>query len=254
MVLNDAATKERLMSPFGTVFIINLEHRKDRRVQMNAELAKIGEAIDGDHIRLFKASSFQEKGNFPSIGARGCFHSHLEVLRTAKAQGLARVTIFEDDIEFMPGASARLKEVSAALRERPCSIFYGGVDLDAHTMEVIELASQDSAKGSALKAVQPSTPVITAHFITFDGNALELIIPYFEAMLRRAPGHSNGGPMHVDGAYSWFRKEHPELVTLAVAPKLAKQRSSRSDIAPLRWFDRYPIIKNFSELARNLKR
>ena len=253
MVLRDAATKERLLGPFGTIFIINLEHRKDRRVQMNAELAKIEEAVDGNQIRLFKAFSFEEKGNFPSIGARGCFHSHLEVLRTAKAEGLDRVTIFEDDLEFMSDVSARLKEVSAALRERPCSIFYGGVDLDAHNVEALELASQDGAKGSTLKIVQPSTPVMTAHFVTFNDSAVNLIIPYLETMLRRAPGHPSGGPMHVDGAYSWFRKEHPELTTLAAAPKLAKQRSSRSDIAPLRWFDRYPVVKNFVELARSLK-
>lgn len=41
--------------------------------------------------------------------------------------------------------------------------------------------------------------------------------------------------MHVDGAYSWFRKDHPFLRTLLADPELGYQRPSRSDIFTGHW-------------------
>ena len=49
--------------------------------------------------------------------------------------------------------------------------------------------------------------------------------------------------MHVDGAYCWFRHAHPHFRTLLAVPELGYQRSSRTDIHDLRWFDRVPVAR-----------
>lgn len=59
--------------------------------------------------------------------------------------------------------------------------------------------------------------------------------------------------MPVDGALNWVRRARPDLTALAAAPPIAHQRASRSDIAPLRWFDRLPVIRNMAGLARLLR-
>jgi hypothetical protein len=59
--------------------------------------------------------------------------------------------------------------------------------------------------------------------------------------------------MHVDGAYTWYRRLSPEDVTLAAVPELGHQRSSRTDIHDLRWFDRLPLVHDTVAGLRRLK-
>ena len=68
-------------------YYINLDHRTDRNESTIKELRKLG--IHNPH--RFSAI---KKDN----GAIGCYMSHLEVLKSARARGLPYVTIFEDDI------------------------------------------------------------------------------------------------------------------------------------------------------------
>jgi len=50
--------------------------------------------------------------------------------------------------------------------------------------------------------------------------------------------------MHVDGAYTWFRRTHPTRRTWVALPELGHQRQSRTDIHPLRWYDRWPLVRD----------
>lgn len=59
--------------------------------------------------------------------------------------------------------------------------------------------------------------------------------------------------MHVDGAYSHFRADHPQMVTLSVSPTLGVQRPSRTDVHDLRWFDRVPLVRDTAQLYRRLR-
>lgn len=71
-----------------TVYI-NLNRRPDRRMQFEAECAKMG----------IQAERFSAIAN--DVPALGCLLSHLEVLRQARARGDERICIFEDDFEFL---------------------------------------------------------------------------------------------------------------------------------------------------------
>jgi glycosyl transferase family 25 len=74
---------------FGGVFYINLEHRTDRRQEIESELNKMEMLYE-----RFNAISY----NPPGIG---CSLSHLNVLKIAKAKNLKNVLILEDDFEFL---------------------------------------------------------------------------------------------------------------------------------------------------------
>jgi glycosyl transferase family 25 len=58
--------------------------------------------------------------------------------------------------------------------------------------------------------------------------------------------------MSIDGAMSFFRARHPEILTLVAAPSLASQRPSRSDLTP-RWFDRIPGLRTGAAWVRVLR-
>jgi glycosyl transferase, family 25 len=60
--------------------------------------------------------------------------------------------------------------------------------------------------------------------------------------------------MHVDGAYSWFRRQHPEVITLLAMPELGHQRSSRTDIHDLNWYDRSIVLRPLVSVLRRIIR
>ncbi len=68
-------------------FYINLDERNDRMVHCEEELKKIG--LD----RPSRFSAIKTK-----VGIVGCGLSHLRCIESAKKEGLAYITIFEDDI------------------------------------------------------------------------------------------------------------------------------------------------------------
>ncbi len=59
--------------------------------------------------------------------------------------------------------------------------------------------------------------------------------------------------MHVDGAFSRFRADHPDVVTLAALPPLGYQRPSRTDIHALRFYDRWPVLRDIVDAFRRMK-
>lgn len=212
---------------FDRIVVINLASRPDRRAEMQAQMRRVGLALGTAPVRLFEAVRPSDAGGFPTVGARGCFMSHLAVLREAAAAGVDRLLILEDDLDFAADIARRAPLALACAEARGWDLFYGG-----HEIEAAVVADGECAE------VPPATGVRTTHCIGLRGAAIARAADYLDAMLKRPAGDPGGGPMHVDGAYSWFRRAHPRLRTLAALPALGHQRASRSDIHALRWFDR----------------
>lgn len=232
------------LSIFGATRIINLAVRADRRAEMLAQLQGIGVAADAPDVAFFDAVRPAEAGGFPTIGARGCFLSHLGVLEQAQAQRAESVLILEDDLNFAADFVQRIDAVAAALASSRWSIFYGGYSIAGHDV---------SAQGRPIAAIDAMQPVACTHFVALRGEALRLLPAYLKAILGRAPGHPEGGPMHVDGAYSRFRQDHPALETVIAHPELGYQRASRTDIHALRWYDHWPVVRQGVAWIRKLK-
>jgi glycosyl transferase family 25 len=206
---------------FDRIRIINLPSRADRRREMEGELRRIGLGSD-PRVQFVDGVQVSDKSPFRAPGEKGVFLAHLNILREAADAG-ASVLILEDDVDFT--AAARDWQL------RPdVDIAYGGYE---------------ASNPSDLHA----SNIIGAHCMGFSARAVQALAPYLEDLLEHE------SPPPIDGAYVWFRREHGENFSTDFAvPPVAVQRPSRSDIAPLRAFDRIPLLRAPISRARGLKR
>lgn len=224
---------------FDRVRVINLPSRADRRRAAARELASLGERVDGERVAFHVATRPTEAAGFDTIGTHGCFLSHLSALQDAHRDDVASLLILEDDVAFSASEMTALSTSIAALTDTRWGIFYGGSPVPHRT--------------APLSKLLPDEPVLLAHFIAFDRATIRRLVPYLEAILERPAGSPEGGPMHVDGAYSWFRRAHPDVSAYAATPNVAHQRASATDIHHRRGIDRLPVLRSVLVPARYLK-
>jgi hypothetical protein len=225
-----------LLAFFDQTYIINLPERTDRRAELGEQLTRLGSS---DKVIFFAAIKPGDKGDFPSIGARGCFMSHLAILKEAKRKNLSNVVILEDDLSFTSFLIEHQVKVVDELKQFPWDIAYLGHGIDLPIEKNI---------------FQPCLePLRMTHFIAFEQKTICRLVDFLELVLSRPAGHPEGGPMHVDGAYSTFRQQNPDAITLIANPVLGFQRASASDIANSNWFDKVPVLASFASLARKIK-
>ena len=236
----------RFVDLFDGIFIVNLPHRLDRRNEMEEQLQRVGWQ-DHPAVQFFPAIRPQDAGEFPNIGARGCFSSHLAILADAAHKGRRRILILEDDLDFSHDFLLRTAAMTDRLQQDDWGIFYGGYEWPD------ELKQGLAGEGGVVRPVDPQAGLRTTHFIAFQAPAIARVADYLQAMLARPGGHPDGGPMHVDGAYSWFRRQNPDVLTLVAVPELGYQRSSRTDIHPPGWIDRLPLLSSLVAGLRRLK-
>jgi glycosyl transferase family 25 len=205
---------------FDQIRIINLPKRTDRRREMDKELSDIG--MTGDpRVAYTEAQRPADPGKFTSIGARGVYESHKKILREAAAANTS-VLILEDDCAFVAGA--RSYQLSDGW-----DIFYGGY-LAAHPHDL------------------QNSDIIGAHIMGFSRKGAKVVSAYLENL------DYDGIHPPIDAAYIWFRRAYPDVPTHFAVPPIAFQRSSRSDIADLKWFDRTPVVRTMANTLRSLIR
>ncbi len=226
---------------FDAVYLLNLPERIDRLRDTLAQLTRIdSEAVR--LVRVFAGTRATEAHGFPSPGAYGCFQGHLGILRDACAAGTQRVLVLEDDVRFLPNLAQDWPRVAQALDECPWGIVNLGFD---------DFDVENTATTSPL--VRVTQPLMLAHCYAVHGTALPRLIAFLEELQTRAYGDPKGGPMHYDGALFHFSEAHPDPPRLRTTRSLAGQRSSRSDIAEGRWFDRNPRIRPVAAWLRALR-
>lgn len=224
----------------GRIEVINLVERADRRREMRSELRRVGL----QRGTFFHAIRPDVPAGFPTIGSYGCFLSHMTVLHKAADTRSTGLVLLEDDVDFSRDAPERFSAIMRHLkREVPnWGMFYG-------THSDLPLLS-----GKLYQEVPADTAIATASFVCFNGWVLDDIGGYLLKMLDRPAGDPAGGPMHVDAAYSRFRREHPECRTFAATPALGWQRPSRTDVHERPWFDDTPIAREAASVLRSIRR
>lgn len=235
---NMSIGRDALLSVFDRIYVINLSHRTDRRDETASELRRFGLDFSHPKVTLFSACSFDEAGEWPSKGARGCFESHLGVLRAHLNSADERVLLLEDDISFRADLPASIAAEAGFLRG-PWDMLY---------------ATHSFGGSDSLVPIQPDRAIVTAHALGISRRMAELAVPYLEAVAARTSGDPAGGPMPVDGAYCWLRAAYPDLNVQGVPRAFAVQRPSVSDIAPGKWVHRLPFWKLASKTARRLRK
>ena len=162
--------------------VINLPERLDRRKEMEKELARVGwQAI------FLPAVKPTDAGSFPSIGARGCFLSHLEALERAQRLNVRELFLFEDDLNFDMNFATRWPSIKSELDQKEWSMFYPA-------------PVQPTSIG--LAEAESTTPIPCTHFVLVNGGALPTLVDRLHEILANRP-------MHVDGAYNTIRAEAP---------------------------------------------
>lgn len=231
-----------LLSLFDMIYIINLPERRDRKAQMEQQLARVGLDLDHAKVTLFPACKPSEAGEFPTIGTRGCFESYLAIFNDVQKAGHDRFLVIEDDANLARDFEVMMPEAEAYLASREWDIMYGySTELDP------------VAEPGPLRLVDPDVGVRCTHFVSFNRKAVQQALPYLQGIYERPMNDPRGGAMHVDGAFSWFRAAHPDLVTYAAKESLAIQRPSLSNIYPPKWYERTPPFSTLLSWARWVK-
>ncbi|MCG8557033.1 MAG: LPS biosynthesis glycosyltransferase [Proteobacteria bacterium] len=168
-------------------------------------------------VHWFDACRPTSPAGFPSVGARGCFLSHLGCLTHALEQGHGRVLVLEDDLMVNGELLHDQAGVVEQLESTPWDMVYLG-----HALSVPRVAPT--------MLVPFDDPVMLAHFYGVSEPCIQRLVTFLQKVLARPPGHPDGGPMHVDGAFSTFRSQNSSVRTLVAHPSLGGTRSTRSDI------------------------
>lgn len=84
---------ESILNYFDGIVYINLDHRTDRNILIQAELKK---------MRIHPEKIFRIKGHFDELnGSKGCVQSHIDALEFALQKKWKNILILEDDCEFV---------------------------------------------------------------------------------------------------------------------------------------------------------
>lgn len=224
-----------LFDRFERIVIVSLPERTDRRREMTDQLRKVG--LDGDsRVEFFDAVRPADRGRFGSLGANGCFHSHLAVLRENRDRS---VLLLEDDCDFTG-------EIFSISLPDDFDILWGGY------LEASNPADLDQSD------------IIGSHCMGFNAGRAGLVVDYLDDLLADRvehdpkavidPGYDPEILPPIDGAYVWFRRTHPELKTFFPEPQIAVQRPSRTDIGSLRYFDRLPGLRGAAGWVRRVRK
>ncbi len=147
-----------MISPFDyfpLILCINQDHRTDRWADCLKEFEKVGIS---DRVERLSAS----QGLHPE---HGCALSHVRAMRRMVGEGLSRILVLEDDVEFLPnwheGISACLKD----LGDRRCDALYLGAIGGRYVVESPDLLRVQGAMGT--------------HAIMWTPKALEIVTGWY---------------------------------------------------------------------------
>lgn len=228
-------TAKSIFEAFSRVEIVHLRERRDRYEALGKELRRFGFAIERANIP--DAPKPEDANGFPSRGVYGNFLSHLDIIQRAEADRLDSVLVLEDDAIFRTAIHSRASEIIETIRTLDWDILYIG-----HSMR--------NPPPSANGFVAYSGPFYWAHCYAVKASVVGKLARYLESVLERPAGHPLGGKMYIDGAFTLFRQQNPDVKFLISSPRLSIQRGSASSLGKPTGYGRLPFVSN-ARLARD---
>jgi hypothetical protein len=185
------------------IFYINLDHRVDRKQEIEGELSRFD-------LKFERFSAIPHK-----IGGVGCGTSHLEVIKLAKQRGYRNVLIFEDDIEFIVDKATFEKNMQ--------TLFDSGINYDvcflAYSVNAFEPIREHDYVQRVLSSQTASAYLINAHFFDVLINNYSYSVNMFE----RRDEH---WLYSID--QSW-KQIQPHTNFICFKTRMGKQRAGMSD-------------------------
>ena len=187
------------------VVYINLDHRTDRRVEVERELENVGLLGVAERYSATKAKD----------GRIGCTLSHLRCIQTAKKKGLSHLMLVEDDIQFLK---------PTVFTEQLNKFLQSGIEWDMILLAGNNLPPHIQVHESAIKVSRCQTTtgyIINRHYYdTLINNMREGI-----TNLMKQPSQH----FHYAIDKFWFRLQMRDRWFL-ITPLTVTQRESFSDI------------------------
>jgi glycosyl transferase, family 25 len=248
-----------IMEYFERAYAINLPHRADRRNMLTKQLEAVGIELAPPKIQFFQAIRPKDPGSFLSIGMRGCFLSHLAVLKLAREQNLSNVLIMEDDLLIPRSFKQKQHEIVSLLQQTEWNFVCFGHQENGDRHEPLDLRlptikkEESLAIYSELGYLPTGDHATPTHFYGVNGRILDRLIAYLEEVQHRPCNHPQGGATHLDGVYTMFAALNPDLDVLKVFPNFGFQASTYSDVHAKKWFEKIIILKQLVVLARQGK-
>ena len=229
---------------FDKTAIINLPERADRRAETREEFNRIGWPIENNKVDFFNAIKPEIAAGFPNAGVRGSFLSHMDVIKNAKKDNLSNILIIEDDIAFV-----------SDINNIFCEAFK---ELEQINWDFLYLGHKYISDQSDNRLEKVNEPLILKHFYAVHSKIFSRFLEFLEQVLLRPPGHPDGGPMYYDGAITTFRMQNRDINTYVILPSLGYQRSSRTDVRQISFWDQWtllsPLTNEFRLLKNTIKR
>jgi glycosyl transferase, family 25 len=231
---------KQIIEHFERSYIINLSDRADRRRQVGKEFKSHGIDIPNDKVRFYNATRPTEKAGFESVGTRGCFTSHRNILDLANQDRLRNVLIFEDDVSFRSVDAAFEQKLINQVSHGDWDILYFGYLLPSDDGLVGPLARwQNGVRGT--------------HFYAVNGPFIGKLLQYMNECEILPLGHPYGGPLSPDAVQNHMQLVVPNIKVFLSAPSLAHQRSSRTDVAANEILDEIVWLRPFLLGGRAIK-
>lgn len=224
-----------LLDFFDAAFLVNLPERTDRRQDAMAEFDRLGWPTGNGGVEFFPAIKPEDAAGFPSAAVRGCFLSHYECLKRARAEGCRNVLIMEDDITFSPAIPRVAPQVADRLSQGDWDLTFMGHYLTGDLVYA-------NAGTTSVDLVPYHAQTRGTHFYCVAGPLLPRLLAHLDETAAGSSSNPDIKPMSIDGAYNVFRRLNPDVRTLLAQPQLGWQRFSPSDITPRR-LDRIPVIR-----------
>jgi hypothetical protein len=234
---------------FDRVYVINLPSRPERLEAITRELKRADLDFSSGKVELFRALRPDDAAGFPNIGFRGCFLSHLQIIKLARRDNLSNVLIVEDDSLFRRRLLGNQERVVNLLQKKDWDLVYFGHSVQLPKFQQIEF-------------VEFPGDFLGGQFYGVRGRIFDKLIAfmddYQQKIMKARPAVDHG----YDGVMNLFRKETPNLVTLIAAENLVEQKDFSSDIEALpigkgavlrRLLKRLPGIKQVTDFFLTLK-
>ena len=234
-------TDSTLFDYFDRVAIIHLPQRGDRFRSLKAELEGVGLDIHCDKVEIPAAPIPQDPNGFPSRGVYGNFLSHLGIIEQAYKDGLETVLILEDDAIFSKTFKRSRSTIARYLRGNAWDQVFIG-----HSIA-------DKLPHSPSGLVRFRGSFFWAHCYAVHRRIMPRMIEYMNGTITRPMGSPLGGKMYIDGAYSLFRKLHPDMICLLSSPRLSIQKGSASSLNNPAWYSGSTIVDATTTTLRRVR-
>jgi glycosyl transferase, family 25 len=226
---------------FDRISIIHLPEREDRYTALARELRGLQIDIRESKVEIPFAPKPKDRNGFPSCGVYGNFLSHFDILSRALKDGLQNIWVLEDDAIF----SRRMARTQAALVNKlesaPWDLCFFG-------------HSPTPGLPKQPEGLVPSKEeFIWAHCYAVNARVLPRLVAYMNRSMELPVGHSDGARVYIDAAFTLFRRQNPDVLTLLSNPTLSVQKGCLSSLNDARWYDRYSFPRPFIAAARRVR-